>query len=235
MVRSINKRGALVSGALSILATLVCAPILDARSVDLALETQQRLNRGEVVVGMKGEGEAKLVTGTILIDETPESVWQVVVNPYEFRGKISPRMKDFKVLVDKRERSVMRVNMDVFLIPHFNYVVESNYKNAQRIEFHRADAEAQSLKDFNGSWEIQSKDNGTKTALTYSMYMDPGFFVPQWLIREGVKGELPRTLSAIRKRVDAVSCKREKLESQNIAAGLSVEKSVAARSNANAL
>jgi Polyketide cyclase / dehydrase and lipid transport len=113
-------------------------------------------------------------------------------------------------------------------------VVESLYKPGEKIEFHRADGEAQSLKDFNGSWEIRSLDNGTKSALTYSMYMDPGFFVPQWLIREGVKGELPRTLSAIKKRVDAVSAKREKLEPQTIAAGLSSD-SVATKLNSNPL
>ena len=234
MIWSINKRGALVSAALSVLVSFLSSPVLDARSVDAALETEQRLNRGEVVVGLKGEGEARLVTGTILINQSPEAVWRVVVNPYEFRGKISPRMKDFKVLVDKRDRSIMRVNMDVFLIPHFNYVVESLYKPGEKIEFHRADGEAQSLKDFNGSWEIRSRDNGTKSALTYSMYMDPGFFVPQWLIREGVKGELPRTLSAIKKRVDAVSSKREKLESQTIAAGLSSD-SVAQKPTSNPL
>jgi hypothetical protein len=229
LVSSIYKRGAGFAGALSILISLLFAPALDARSVDAALETQQRLSRGEIVVGMKGDGEAKLVTGTVLINESPEDVWRVVANPYEFRGKISPRMKDFEMVVDKRDRSVMRVNMDVFLIPHFNYVVESTYKTAEKIEFHRVNGVTQSLKDFNGSWDVLSRDNGTKTELTYSMYMDPGFFVPQWMVREGVKGELPRTLSAIKKRVDAVSAKREKLVGQTIAAGLIANESVAAR------
>jgi hypothetical protein len=194
------------------------APGLNARSIDATVEAEQRLQRGEIVVGLKGEGETRLVTGTVLIDETPDKVWRVVVNPYEFRGKISPRMKDFQLLVDKRDRSVMRVNMDVLLVPHFNYVVESLYKQGEKIEFHRMQGAEQSLRDFNGSWEIQPRANGTKTSLTYSMYMDPGFFVPQWLIREGVKSELPRTLSAIRKRVQAVSANREKLVTQTIAA-----------------
>lgn len=229
------KRSAIVAGTLSVLVGLTFAPPLNARSVDAALEASQRLSRGEVVVGMKGAGEAKLVTGSILIDQTPEDVWKVVVNPYEFRGKISPRMKQVEMMVDKRDRSVMKVTMDVFLIPHFNYVVESNYKIGEKIEFHRVTGVSQSLKDFNGSWEIQPRDNGTKTELTYSLYMDPGFFVPQWLIREGVKGELPRTLSAIRKRVDAISAKREKLEAQTIAAGLLVGEAVAGRPGSDAL
>ena len=214
------QRSSLFSVLLSSLFFFSCPSALDARSIDAALETEGRLSRGEIVVGMKGAGETKLVTGTILIDQTPSEVWRVVVNPYEIRGKISPRMKDVEMIVDKRDRSVMRVMMDVFLVPHFSYVVESTYKIGEKIQFHRVDGEAQSLKDFKGSWEISPRDNGTKTELTYSMYMDPGFFVPQWLIREGVKGELPRILAAIRQRVDAVSTRRERLVAQTIAAGL---------------
>jgi hypothetical protein len=236
LVRNFIKRFAVSAGFLSLLVSLITAPSLDARSVDAALETQQRLSRGEIVVGMKGTGDTKLVTGSVLIDESPDEVWQVVANPYEFCGKISSRMRNFQLMVNKHERSVMRVNMDVFLIPHFNYVVESNYKAAEHIEFHKAPGEAQSLKDFSGSWEIKPVDNGTKSELTYSMFMDPGFFVPQWLIREGVKNELPRTLSLIKKRVDAIKTKREKLESQTIvAASVKGTEAVAAKTVTNPL
>ena len=237
MALSFSRRNATTGAVLALASWFALAPSLDARSVDPALEMQKRLDRGEIIVGMKGQGDSKLVTGTVLIDETPGEVWQVVANPYEFCGKISSRMRNIELMVDKHERSVMRVNMDVFLIPHFNYVVESTYKPAERIEFHRVPGASQSLKDFNGSWDIKSVQNGSKSELSYSMYMDPGFFIPQWIIREGVKGELPRTLSAIKKRVDAVKTKREKLESQTIAAVLprASESSVAAKSNTNSL
>ena len=46
--------------------------------------------------------------------------------------------------------------------------------------------------------------SGTKTELIYCMYIDPGFPVPQWIIREGVKNELPKTLIALRQRVEKV-------------------------------
>jgi hypothetical protein len=124
-------------------------------------------------------------------------------------------MKEVEMMVDKRDRSVMRVLMDVMLIPNFNYVVESHYENAERIEFHRV---AGTLKDFKGSWEMLPVDNGLRTELTYSMYLDPGFFVPQWIIREGVKTELPRILGAVRQRVLAVSRAQEQPEAHTIAA-----------------
>jgi ribosome-associated toxin RatA of RatAB toxin-antitoxin module len=204
-----------VATTLLLLASLFAPASLDARSVDSALEIEKKLKNGDIVVALTGQGDSKFVTGTILINDRPERVWQIVANPFEFCGKISPRMREVKMMLDKHDQSVMKVTMDVMIIPHFNYVVESHYKSNEKIEFHRVDG---TLKDFKGSWEIVPKDNGTKCELTYSMFLDTGFFVPQWVIREGVKGELPRTLSAIKKRVDAVSSKREVLQAQTIAA-----------------
>jgi ribosome-associated toxin RatA of RatAB toxin-antitoxin module len=173
-------------------------PVIDARTVDPAMELQERLQHGDIVVGMKNVGDAKFVNGSLIINESPAKVWQIIANPYEFKRRISPRMKEIQMMVDKPELSVMRVEMDVVLIPHFNYVVESNYQNGQRIEFHRLDG---TLKDFKGTWEVKPLTDGKQTELTYAMYLDPGFFVPQWLMREGVKSELPKTLEAVRKRV----------------------------------
>jgi ribosome-associated toxin RatA of RatAB toxin-antitoxin module len=187
---------------------------LDARSVDPAMELRQKLDRGEIIVGLKNVGESKYVTGSIVINEPPDQVWPIVSNPFEFKGRISPRMKEVQMMVDKHERSVMRVEMDVVLIPHFNYVVESLYENSEKIEFHRVSG---TLKDFKGAWEMKPLENG-KTELSYSMFMDPGFFVPQWIMREGVKSELPHILEAVRKRVMAVSRDKAKPETQTIVA-----------------
>jgi hypothetical protein len=51
---------------------------------------------------------------------------------------------------------------------------------------------------------VNPANGGTKTELIYCMYIDPGFPVPQWIIREGVKSELPKTLTALRQRIQAV-------------------------------
>ncbi|HEY9776935.1 MAG TPA: SRPBCC family protein [Planktothrix sp.] len=183
------------------LALLASLP-LDARPVDPSIEYQQRLAKGEVIVGMKNAGDDKLVSGTILINEPPDRVWPIMVNPFEFKGTISPRMKEVEVVVDKQDLSVLKVTLDMsFFYPNFTYVVESKYENGQRIEFHRVGGV---LKDFKGSWDMSPIDGGKKTELTYSMYIDPGFCVPQWIMREGVKGELPRTLKGLRERVQAV-------------------------------
>jgi hypothetical protein len=184
------------------LAILSPLPIVASVVVDEATNVQQRLEKGEIVVDLKDVGDTKYVEGRILISEPPDKVWPILCNPFEFQGKISPRMKAVEVMSDQTNRSVLKVTLDILLIPHFNYIVESLYENGESVQFHRIGG---TLKDFRGSWVMNPAAGGTKTELVYCMYIDPGFPVPQWIIREGVKNELPKTLTALRERIDSVS------------------------------
>jgi hypothetical protein len=183
----------------------------------------QRLEDGEVLVGLKNVGDMRFVTGRVLINQPPERVWQVMVNPFEFKGKVCPRMKQIDVLVDQTHRSILKMTMDTFPIPDLCYTVQSDYsktKDGARIDFHRVSG---SLRDFRGCWEISSSHGGTKTDVFYSMYLDPGFFVPQWIVRKGVSGELPKTLIGIRDRVDQIFKEESRnLEKRTIAAAASM-------------
>lgn len=178
------------------------SPVLDKTAEVVQQETEiwRRLKDGEVIVNSVDEGATRFVTAKILIDDTPHHVWRVLTNPFEFERKISPRMRDVEILVDATTRSVMKCKVDIFppLIPFISYTVESEYKPFEQITFRRIDG---SLKDFKGSWYLSSKENGASTEVTYQMYIDPGMPVPQWIIRKGIKAELPKTLLALRERI----------------------------------
>jgi len=119
-------------------------------------------------------------------------------------------------MLDKEDESVLKVHLDVgFFIPHFTYVVDSLYHRNERIDFKRVGG---TLKDFSGSWEMAPSSDHKKTELTYCMYVDPGFYVPQWIVREGVKRELPDMLTGLRKRVFAVFHESAALEPRSILA-----------------
>lgn len=189
---------------------------LSAGNADPKLAREEQLRRGEVVVGLRNVGQTKYVTGTILIDQPAEHVWPIMTNPYEFQGKISPRMKTIEMMVDKTDESVMKVTLDVaFFLPHFNYVTHSRYRRNERIDFNRVGG---TLRDFSGSWEMSPADAGKKTELTYAMYVDPGFYVPQWIVREGMKRELPEMLNGLKKRVAQVYHGESPLEKKSILA-----------------
>jgi len=163
-------------------------------------ETWRRLQDGDVIVDSSDEGETRFVSARILIHETPGNVWRVLTNPYEFEGKISPRMRDVEILHDASERSVMKAKVEIFppLIPFITYTVESEYKPFEHVTFKRV---AGSLKDFRGGWHLTPREGGLSTEVSYSMYVDPGMPLPQWIIRKAIKMELPRTLNALRDRI----------------------------------
>ena len=184
-------------------------------------EDRELLDKGKVVVGLKDVGSTRYVTGKIIIDQSPDKVWPILVNPFEFKKKISPRTKNFEVFTDEANLTIMKMTMDTSPIPFFpqmSYTVESRYEQNEKgghIEFRSL---AGVVKDFRGFWDMAPADGGTKTELTYSMYIDPGFFLPQWIVREAVKSELPRTLTALRERIFDVYENEVRPERQTIVA-----------------
>jgi hypothetical protein len=142
----------------------------------------------------------KYVVGKIDIDEEPDKVWKVVCNPYEFKGKICHNLKKVDMLTDKPEVSVMSMTYGLFFpIPDIKYVVESRYHGHRTIDFQRVSG---SFHDFRGCWHLDGTDNDKHCLLTYSMYLDPGLPLPDWLVRFGLRHELPSMLRSIKQRVD---------------------------------
>jgi len=183
---------------------------------ELFYADEDKLARGEVVVGLKQLEKTKFVVGRIWIDADSQQVWQILANPFEFEGKICPRVKRIDVLVDKPDRSVMQMFVSIcWPIPQISYVVESRYEPGEQINFQRISGLP---KVFKGYWQIRPLGDGAKTEVTYAMYMHPGIPCPDWIVQEGVKVELPRVLSALRDRVKTVWVDRANLEPRSILA-----------------
>jgi hypothetical protein len=177
----------------------------------------KHLQAGEVVVDSQVINGTRYIIGKILIEETPEKLWPVLVNPFEFQGRICHRMKKFSVLTDQPNLSVIDCRLGiVFPIPDIDYVVESHYTPGKRIDFRRVSG---SLRDFKGFWEIKQFD-ANRTQVTYSMYLDPGFPVPEWIVRQGVRSELPSVLTGLRTRMHSLKHCNGIPEKHNIAASV---------------
>ena len=97
MILVTNRRAQLLGALFSALLFLSNAVPLDARSVDPAMEIRQKLDRGEIIVGMKNVGESKYVTGSIVIKV--DGVTQHVLTPNGTRTTLAtPRA--FESLLD---------------------------------------------------------------------------------------------------------------------------------------
>lgn len=175
----------------------IAAPI---PACDRLSHDEQQLSSGQVVVDCRDVAGTKYVVGRIWIDESPEKCWRTMVNPFEFRQRICRRLKQVTVLSDEPAESVLKCTISaIFPIPDFQYVVDSRYVAGRRIDFQRISG---SFREFRGFWELEPVGNGTKSEVTYSLYIDPGFPAPDWLVRMAVRGELPNVLTGLRDRID---------------------------------
>ena len=201
MVFVVKKR-ILVALSIALLAALASPEQLGATESDEY--NADSLAKGEIIVDTaeretQTHEKMRFVTGKILVSESPEKVWAVITNPYEFEAKICPRMHNVKVLLARQDKSVISCTVDtVRFFPQINYRVESTYSPCSRIDFRRIGG---MLREFRGSWLVRPLSGGKATELEYSMFIDPGFPVPQWIIREAIKVELPRMLKGVRNRV----------------------------------
>ena len=155
---------------------------------------------------IENRGKIKTVVGSIDIDQPPEKIWPIVANPFEFQQTIYPRMKRIELMRDEPDRTLMKVSVDCGILPQITYVVECKYIRNQRVIFNRVDGIP---KYFTGYWQIEPLDDGARSRVTYSLFVDPGIAVPQWLVREALKVELPKTLRALRHRVNDVYAGRD--------------------------
>ncbi len=106
--------------------------------------------------------------------------------------------------MDRPDQTVMQCRVDMGFLPPIKYTVESKYENNRRILFRSTEGD---LKDFRGMWEVEPSDGGKESLVTYSMYVQPGIPVPQWIVRQAIKSELPRTLKGLRDRVTQICSK----------------------------
>lgn len=190
-------------------------------SVKLTEKDKRNLDKGQVVVGFAQKGASRYVLGRIVLDASPEQIWAVLANPYEFQNGIYSRMKDVQMLIDEPRHSVMRCKIAIgVIVPDIDAVVETDYLPMQKISFHRT---AGSLKALDGGWKLSPREGG-KTEVSYWMTIDPGVPVPGWLVNEGVKSDLPKTLVALRKRLDSLRMAKGTLLQKTILAAYVAEK-----------
>ncbi len=185
--------------------------------------TQQHDN--DVTVSLVEYGSKKFVTGSIVINEPPKLIWPIVVNPFEYKDQINEHLKNVEVELDCNSMSRLKCMLEYcFILPKIYYVVESKYTPLKSVAFKSLSG---TIKDFEGFWHIEPVNNGKFSLVTFSMYLEPGIPVPPWIVRQGVKMELPKTLYSLRTRIYKIYNEHAKLARRNIKAALIPQESCA--------
>jgi ribosome-associated toxin RatA of RatAB toxin-antitoxin module len=151
--------------------------------------------KGEVVVRVdESEGGQKgRVQAAIFIKAPAPQIWKVM-NDCDAAPEFVPGLKSCKILQHDDHADIIehRVKFN-WLLPAQTYVFRAEYQKFSRIDFTKVGGE---LRELEGTWLLERTNDGQETMVIYSVHLDPGFFVPQWLVRHILKGDLPELLTA---------------------------------------
>jgi len=166
----------------------------------------KRLAAGEIVVRADVEDRAQRghVAAAIRINAPPEAVWKVLTD-CEHAPAFVPGLKRCRLLERSADGSHDLIEHEVrysWLMPTIRSVLRADYQRPLRMDFRRVGGD---MKDEEGSWRLERQAEGQATIVEYRLYVDPGFWIPQALVRHSLRVELPAALQALRARVESAA------------------------------
>ena len=176
--------------------------VLERPSADWA--DHERLSAGDIMVHIGASGRFRgHVQAAIAIDADPAAIWQIVTDceksPEFVPGVLT--CQRLEVLEPGRLELFRQTVKYSWYLPRLEYEFELEYFPYEQMNFRRVRG---SLKRLDGTWWLEPVAPD-KTLVFYSVDLDPGFLVPQFLVRRALRKDLPKVLAALRNRVSAAS------------------------------
>jgi uncharacterized protein YndB with AHSA1/START domain len=166
---------------------------------------QRRLAAGEIVVESNAGADPARprgrVSAAVLIHARPEAIWRVMTDCAQTMLFV-PGLKRCRRIdggADGRWEDIEHEIRYSWYLPSVVYVFRADYDRPRRIDFHRISGD---LKQEEGTWVLSATADGSATVVEYEMYLDPGFWVPQFLVNRSLRKDLPGALAGLRDRVE---------------------------------
>jgi len=159
-----------------------------------------RVEQGQIVVRTLATDapSAGRVLAAVAIAAPVETVWAVMVD-VERAPEFIPGLRRARALERGPTHDLIEHAVKYSaLLPEFNYRYRADYRPPEQIDFRRVSGD---LKALEGSWSLRPTADGRGTLVLYAVRLDPGFLVPQWLVRRSLQKNLPAVLLALRTRV----------------------------------
>jgi len=139
-----------------------------------------------------------MVSALVLIDAPPATIWKIMTDCPEAPTFV-PGLKSCKILESGKNWEIIRHDVKwIWFFPKISYVFRANYKINRRIDFVRIRGD---LREMRGSWHLFPLNGESQTVVNYEVYLDPSFFIPQWLVERSLMTDLPDMLAALRTKV----------------------------------
>ena len=159
-----------------------------------------QLKDGNILVYVqRSEGQQKgMVEALVLIDAPVETIWKMMTD-CPGTPTFMPGLKACKVLDSGKNWEIIRHEVKwIWFFPRISYVFRADYKINRRIDFVRIKGD---LREMRGGWRLFPLNEASQTIVRYEVYLDPSFFIPQWLVERSLMTDLPDMLDALRTKV----------------------------------
>lgn len=165
---------------------------------------QQRLTEGQVVVQAAGSIDSAAPRGrvraAVRIPASPESIWRVMTDCAQAPLYV-PGLKRCRRIDAAADGSWEDIEHEVRysrLLAPVRYVFRAQYQRPHRMDFHRISGD---LREESGTWLLTATPDGAATVVDYEVYLDPGFWIPRFLVMRMLRKDVPAVLSGLRERV----------------------------------
>jgi coenzyme Q-binding protein COQ10 len=159
-----------------------------------------QLKVGEIIVYVqRSKGQQNgMVEALILIDAPAETIWKIMID-CPGAPTFVPGLKTCKILDSGKNWDIIRHEVKwIWFFPKISYVFRADYQINKRIDFVKIKGD---LREMKGSWRLFPLDETGQTIVRYEVYLDPSFFIPQWLVERSLMTDLPDMLAALRTKV----------------------------------
>jgi hypothetical protein len=209
LVPTLQARQPLVVSSASLILTVlaVIAPATPATPPGWAQQpsVQQRLAQGEVVVvetrgAIEPASQRGLVRAAVRIPATAEAIWIVMTDCAQAQHYV-PGLEVCRRIdgaPDGRWEDIEHEVRYSWLLPVVRYAFRAEYDRPHRMDFHRISGD---LKTVEGTWVLTETVGGAATVVEYEVYVDPGFWTPQFLVSRMLRRDVSLVLSGLRERV----------------------------------
>jgi uncharacterized protein YndB with AHSA1/START domain len=166
-------------------------------------DVHRRLLEREIVVrsSLQGESAHGRVSAAVLIAAPPATIWNVMTDCAQALTFV-PGLKVCRRLDGAADGTWDIIEHEVrysWFLPTTHYVFRADYVRPHRIRFERVSGD---LKEQEGEWVLEPLAAELGTIVVYELHLDPGFFIPQGVVRRALRKDVPALLAALRARVE---------------------------------
>jgi ribosome-associated toxin RatA of RatAB toxin-antitoxin module len=190
-----------VSQLLAVAVTLL--PAVVPQQVDAKQVAHKQLLEAPALSEESINGNSFTVS-KIVVHAPAERVWSILTD-YENAPKVFPQLRKSEIVQSKGNIKVLKHQVQPTGfggVQTYQYVVEVTEHAPRSMEWHRISGD---FKAVDGFWKLEPLNDGRDTNVTYSSFVNGGFFIPQVLIKKQFRVEMPVVMSNLKNESETKS------------------------------